>query len=116
MAYLKCIQDCFMGSGVQCFSNGSHYQLISGSPQDIAGVELLDDQGSLHFVSGEWVDRFLIMAPSMEMNELLDDMKSRHKEREECRLWEEDKPSTRWALNASKIWEIDSNPTPPTEW
>ena len=132
MVYLKCIQDCFMDGGTQCFTNGGRYQIISGSPQDISGAELRDDQGSSHLVSGEWVDRFLIMMPSMEMDEFfesIDGLKGRRErvkiqraEREAAKLWEEDEPEKGWVLDDTwavnstavhQIWERDSDyPTP----
>ena len=115
MIYLKCIQDCFMDNRERCFTNGLRYRIISGSPQDMGGVELWDDQGSSHFVSGEWVERFLIMAPSMEMDGLFFDpsvsgLEDRRKEAEECKLWEEDETDKIWSVpTASQIWERDSD-------
>lgn len=137
MIYLKCIQDCFMDSGVQCFTNGARYQIISGSPQDIGEVELRDNQGSSHFVNGEWAERFLVMAPSMEMDDFFESisgLEDRRKEREECKLWE-DEPKNVWTIPTTaevlrdvdthnQIWERDSDyvPVPPrptsndTDW
>jgi len=100
MVEVQCLEDCHYATyngGRRCFTRDGIYTVVAGDLHDMAEVELIDDQGDPHTVSGEWATRFTPVRSEIDvLTDYAVSLASARREPvevEENLLWEEEKPT-----------------------
>ena len=100
MVEVQCLEDCHYATydgGSRCFTRDGIYTVVAGDLHDMAEVELIDDQGDPHTVSGLWATRFIPVRSEIDvLTDYAVSLASARRELvevEENLLWEEEKPT-----------------------
>ena len=123
MEYLECLEDCHFhtdSGGERCFTQGTRYQILGGSADNMSGVMLMDDQGDEHAIGTPWVRRFVALNVPLPVAEFFQQVasiesSSKRQRIHEDLLWDTPEETKIFEWTTTAVDEVPTA-TPSVSW